>query len=150
MLATTQFVGASVGTLLAHDRPCPSATDIDEAARDLLGSLCPIGDPFEVPWKFTDGISLFVQWLPEDLCERLLHPNVVKVENHLEASIVALALEARVCLQPLSRNDVLRLQHVTERVTAHDAWGRQSPYPWDTFAEASLDDCAFFALASPT
>lgn len=150
MVATTQFVGASVGTLLEHDRPCPTAADIDGAARDLLASLSPIGDPFEMPWKFTDGLALFMEWLPEDLSERLLRPDSVRVKNHLEASIVALALEAGVCLQPLTRNDMVRLQHVTERITAQEAWGRQSPYPWDTFAEASLDDCAFFALASPT
>lgn len=150
MVATMRFVGATVDELLKHGDMVSADDDVCRAADDFLSSLAPIGDSFEMPWKFSESLDVLRDWLPGELQERLAKPGGCRPENHLEASIVSLALEAGVRLQPLSRQDMIRLQHVAQYATESDAWGRQSPYPWDTVASADIEDFDFFALFAPT
>jgi hypothetical protein len=150
MVSTMRFVGATVDELLKHGDNVAAECDITRAADAFLASLEPIGDSFDLPWKFSESLDILQCWLPDDLRERLTKPGGCPPENHLEASIVALALEAGVRLQPLTKNDMQRLQHVAKHATDNAAWGRQSPYPWDTVASASIDDYDFFALFAPT
>ena len=150
MVATMRFVGATVDELLKHGDSVSPHADIGDAAEDFLASLEPIGESFEMPWKFAESLDVLSNWLPPELNERLAKPGGCRPENHLEASIVALALEAGVRLQPLTKQDMIRLQHVAQHATENDAWGRQSPYPWDTVASADIEDFDFFALFAPT
>lgn len=150
MVATMRFVGATVDELLKHGDNVSDDVDVGDAAEQFLCGLAPIGDSFEMPWKFAESLDVLKSWLPTDLQERLAKPGGCRPENHLEASIVALALEAGVRLQPLSKSDMVRLQHVAHHATECEAWGRQSPYPWDTVASANIEDFDFFALFAPT
>ena len=118
------------------------------AAEALLDSLEPIGDDFELAWKFNESLEVLANFLPEDLRKRLEYPGGTKPVNHLEACCVALALEAGVCLEPLTKSEMQRLQHVTEHMTKSSGWGRQSPYPWDTVAAANIEQYDFFALSA--
>lgn len=150
MVSTMKFVGATVDELLKHSAGSRSNGDVADAAADFLAALQPIGESFDVPWKFSDSLEVLCNWLPDDLRERLTRPGCSTPENHLEASIVALALEAGVTLQPLSKSEMLRLQHTATYATKCSAWGRQSPYPWDTVATADIESYDFFALSAPT
>lgn len=150
MVSTMKFVGATVDELLKHSNGTRSNGDVAHAAADFLAALQPIGDSFDVPWKFSDSLEVLCNWLPDDLRDRLTRPGCSTPENHLEASIVALALEAGVALQPLSKSEMLRLQHTATYATKCAAWGRQSSYPWDTVATADIDPYDFFALSAPT
>ena len=149
MVATMKFVGATVDELLKHEDVVSSNADVNTAADAFLASLEPIGDSFQMPWKFSESLHVLRDWLPSELNERLAKPGGCLPENHLEASVVALALEAGVQLQPLTKNDMVRLQHVAKHATDNAAWGRQSPYPWDTVADANIEDFDFFALFAP-
>ena len=150
MVLTMKFVGATVDELLKHTRGPRSDRDIATAASEFLASLEPIGEPFDVPWKFSDSLEVLCNWLPDDLSDRLMKPGGTAPENHVEACIVALALEAGVTLQPLTKTEMLRLQHTAKYATKCAAWGRQSSYPWDTVAVADIGSYDFFALSSPT
>lgn len=150
MVEHMRFVGASVDDLRKHGQSPGRNGDIAEAAEAFLASLDPIGDDFELPWKFTESLEMLADFLPKELCDRLEHPGASKPENHLEACLIALALEAGVRLEPLTKSEMQRLQHVTDHMTKSDAWGRQSSYPWDTVAAADLDKYGFFALTSAT
>ncbi len=150
MVSTMKFVGATVDELLKHGEGLRADDDVVSAAEDLLQSLHPIGDSFDLPWKFTDSLVVLESYLPDDLRERLAKPGSCVPENHLEACVVSLALEAGIRLQPLTRADMVRLQHVAQHATNSDAWGRQSSYPWDTVADAELDEFDFFALCART
>lgn len=150
MVSTMKFVGATVGELLTHASGSAVDGDVTSAAERLLESLEPIGASFDVPWKFNDSLDVLCEWLPFELRERLMHPGGHRPENHLEACLVALALEAGVALEPLTRTEMLRLQQTAEHATSCAAWGRQSPYPWDTVAKADIDGYDFFALATPS
>ncbi len=150
MVALMRFVGATVDDLRKHGQSPGESGNIAEAAETFLASLEPIGDDFELPWKFAESLEVFADFLPQDLCERLEHPGGTKPVNHLEACFVALALEGGICLEPLTKAEMQRLQHVTEQMTESNAWGRQSPYPWDTVAAADIDKYDFFALSSAT
>lgn len=150
MVSTMKFVGATVEELLKHTHAPDADGDVAAAAAAFLATLEPIGDSFDVPWKFGDSLDVLCEWLPEELRDRLLSPGGSPPENHLEACIVALALEAGVSLQPLSKTEMRRLQHTALHATNCAAWGRQSPYPWDTVATADIDSFDFFALSSPT
>jgi hypothetical protein len=150
MVSTMKFVGATVDELLKHANGAPSDKDIATTAAEFLASLVPIGEPFDVPWKFSDSLEVLCNWLPDDLRERLAKPGGTPPENHVEACIIALALEAGVTLQPLSKTEMLRLQHTARHATECAAWGRQSSYPWDTVAVADIESYDFFALSSPT
>ena len=150
MVSTMKFVGASVDELLKHTRSVQSHKDVVTAASEFLASLVPIGEPFDIPWKFNDSLEVLSAWLPEDLSDRLTKPGGGAPANHIEACIVALALEAGVTLQPLSKTEMLRLQHTAKHATKCAAWGRQSSYPWDSVAVADIDSYDFFALSSPS
>lgn len=150
MVSTMKFVGATVGELLKHGESLRADDDVVSAAEDLLQSLHPIGDAFDLPWKFSDSLEVLESYLPDDLRERLEKPGGFVPENHLEACVISLALEAGIRLQPLSKADMVRLQHIAQHATSCEAWGRQSPYPWDTVAVAELDDFDFFALCAQT
>ena len=150
MVSTMKFVGATVEDLLKHTHAPHADGDVAVAAAAFLSTLEPIGESFDVPWKFSDSLDVLCQWLPEELSDRLMRPGGCPPENHLEACIVALALEAGVALQPLSKTEMRRLQHTARHATNCAAWGRQSPYPWDTVATADIDSFDFFALSSPT
>lgn len=150
MVSTMKFVGATVDELLKHTHGPPSDADIATAAAEFLASLEPIGEPFDVPWKFSDSLEILRNWLPHELSDRLTKPGESPPENHVEACIVALALEAGVSLQPLSKSEMLRLQHTARYATKCSAWGRQSSYPWDTVAFADIESYDFFALSCPT
>lgn len=144
-----RFVAATVDELLRHSEgPCSS--DLEQAAEALLSTLTPIGEEFEVPWKFTESLEVLAEFMPEDLRLRLETPGASCPENHLEASLVALALEAGVRLEPLTKHEMLRIQHLSEHLTKNERWGRQSPYPWDTVAQADIDEFNFFALSVAT
>lgn len=150
MVSTMKFVGATVDALLRHAQAPAPGTDVDVAAAEFLASLEPIGEAFDVPWKFGESLDVLCEWLPDDLRDRLSSPGGCPPENHLEACVVALALEAGVALQPLSKAEMRRLQHTAMHATRCDAWGRQSPYPWDTVATADIERFDFFALSSPS
>lgn len=150
MVSTMKFVGATVDELLKHTQVPRTNGDVAGAAERFLASFEPIGDSFDVPWKFNDSLDVLREWLPEELRDRLTKPGGCRPENHLEACIVALALEGGVALQPLSKSEMRRLQHTAQHATKCSAWGRQSSYPWDTVAEADIDDYDFFALTTPT
>jgi len=145
-----KFVGASVEELLKHAQAPLCSSDVGTAAEAFLASLEPIGEAFDVPWKFDDSLDVLCEWLPDELRDRLSKPGGCPPENHLEACIVALALEAGVALQPLSKSEMRRLQHTALHATKCSAWGRQSSYPWDTVAVADIDAYDFFALSSPS
>lgn len=142
-----QFVGGSVDSLLQHGGQPKPDDDLSGAAEALLSLLHPIGESFDMPWKFADSIDVLGQLLPSDLAERLSDPGRRTPQNHLEACVRALALEVGVCLEPLTKNEMLRLQHIAQHATDQDLWGRQSPYPWDTVADADLADLNFFAFS---
>ena len=150
MVLAMKFVGATVDELLKHGENAPADNDVVVAAEALLQSLHPIGDGFDMPWKFADSLDVLEDFLPEDLHDRLTKPGGSTPQNHLEACVVSLALEAGVRLEPLTKADMVRLQHVAQHATEHEAWGRQSPYPWDTVANASLSEYEFFALCART
>ena len=150
MVSTMRFVGTTVDALLTHQEMASTDDDVALAAKKLLALLEPIGDSFDMPWKFAESLDVLGSWLPSDLRERLNKPGGCRPENHLEASIVALALEAGVRLQPLTKSDMHRLQHIAKHATQNSAWGRQSSYPWDTVAMAHIDEFDFFALSAPT
>lgn len=150
MVSTMKFVGATVDELLKHSTDTRAQCDVGAAADRFLAALQPIGESFDVPWKFNDSLEILRAWLPDDLRDRLTRPGCSAPENHLEACIVALALEAGIALQPLSRSEMLRLQHTATYATKSAAWGRQSSYPWDTVATADLNGFDFFALSAPT
>lgn len=150
MVSTMKFVGATVDELLKHGEGLRADSDVVAAAEALLESLHPIGDAFDMPWKFSDSLEILESYLPDDLRERLAKPGGSTPENHLEACVIALALEAGIRLEPLSKADMVRLQHIAQHATERDAWGRQSPYPWDTVAVAELDEFDFFALCART
>ena len=150
MVIAMRFVGANVADLLSHDHFANSGPDVVSDAEHFLRAFEQIGDPFDLPWKFTESLEILRSWLPRDLERRLFEPGQTTPENHLEASIVALALEAGVRLQPLTRSEMRRLQHVVQHASTNDAWGRQSSYPWDTVASAQLDNFDFFALSAPS
>ena len=103
-----------------------------------------------MPWKFIESLEALGSFLPDDLRNRLERPGGSAPENHLEACIVALALEAGVSLEPLTKDEMKQLQSVTEHMTENEAWGRRSSYPWDTIAAADLDRFDFFALSAST
>ena len=150
MVETMRFVGATVDDLRKHGQSPGQSGNIAAAAEEFLASLEPIGEDFELPWKFAESLEMLAGFLPEDLCERLERPGASTPENHLEACIVALALEGGIRLEPLTKAEMQRLQHVTDHMTRSDAWGRQSSYPWDTVAAADLEKYDFFALSSAT
>ena len=147
MVIDMMFVGATVEELLSV--VTTTGESVDDAAKRLLGQLDPIGEPFDIPWKFGDALDVFGQDLPTELRRRLATPGDEAPANHLEACAVALALEAGVMLQPLSPNDIRRLQHCVVHTIEQGSWGRQSPHPWDSFADAVIDDYDFFALSIP-
>ena len=150
MVLAMKFVGATVDELLKHGENAQADNDVVDAAEAFLQSLHPIGDAFDMPWKFTDSLDVLHDFLPEELHDRLSKPGSSAPQNHLEACVVALALEAGVRLEPLTKSDMVRLQHVAQHATERAAWGRQSPYPWDTVASASLNEFEFFALCART
>jgi len=150
MVSDMLFVGATVDELLKHGENVPTYDNVVEAGESLLQALHPIGDGFDMPWKFSDSLDVLEGWMPDDLHDRLSKPGGSAPENHLEACVVALALEAGVRLQPLSRADMVRLQHIAQHANDNEAWGRQSSYPWDTVATADLADFEFFALCART
>lgn len=149
MVANMRFVGASVDELRKHgEGPCNG--DVVAAAEALLATLNPIGDDFELAWKFSESLQVLAEFMPSDLLSRLEAPGSRRPENHLEASLVALALEAGIRLEPLTKHEMKRIQHLTDHLTQTEKWGRQSPYPWDTVADADLDEFDFFALTVAT
>ena len=147
MVCNMRFVGATVEDLVRHGES-PENSDVGDAAEAFLATLEPIGDDFDLPWKFNESLEALANFLPDDLRNRLERPGGSTPENHLEACIVALALEAGVCLEPLTKDEMERLQQATEHMTESDAWGRRSSYPWDTIAAADLDRFDFFALSA--
>lgn len=148
MASATRFVGATVETLLDYTSAPTEGTDIVTAAEDFLAALTPIGDPFEIPWKLEESLDVLQQWLPDDLVERLLNPGTTPPVNHVEASVLALAREAGVQLEPLTKADMDRLRYGARRATEANTWGRQSSHPWDTVIEAELDSSWFFAFCT--
>lgn len=150
MVATMRFVGATVEDLRRLSGTPGVGNDVVAAAEEFLSSLEPIGDDFELPWKFAESLEVLAGLLPDNLLSRLEQPGASPPTNHLEACFIALALEGGVRLEPLTKCEMQRLQHVTEHTTRSEAWGRQSPYPWDTVAAADLDKYDFFALSSAT
>ena len=146
-MVPTMFVAATVETLL-HHRSVSKDASVVGAARELISALDPIGEPFDVPWKLFQSLDVLDEFVPDDLTDRLLNPGAKPPRNHLEASVVALAQEAGVRLEPLTKLDMQYLQHGTRKLTETDGWGRQSPYPWDTLAAIDLEPWRFFALAS--
>lgn len=150
MVETMRFVGSTVDDLRkSGDMPC-DGQDLENTVEAFLASLEPIGDDFELPWKFAESLGLFADFLPGDLINRLEHPGGSPPANHLEACFIALALEGGVRLEPLTQTEMARLQHVTSHMMESKGWGRQSPYPWDTIAAADLEKFDFFALSSAT
>jgi len=149
MIPSTGFVGATIDMLLDYESTTTSGSDIALAAEEFLAALSPIGDPFEMPWKLVESLYVLQPCMPEPLSSRLMNPGSTPAANHLEASVRALALEAGACLEPLTKQEMLRIQHGARRATEDERWGRQSPHPWDTVAEAELDECRFFALCVP-
>ena len=103
-----RFVGASVDALLEFDDANSFGTDVASAASVLLATLNPLGDPFEVPWKLKESLSVLDPWVPADLEMRLLNPGMSVPSNHLEATVLSLAREGGVCLEPLSAADIGR------------------------------------------
>lgn len=149
MVANMRFVGASVDELRKHgEGPCNG--DVVAAAEALLQTFNPIGDDFEMPWKFTESLEVLAEFMPPELRARLESPGSRRPENHLEASLVALALEAGIRLEPLTKPEMKRIQHLTDHLTKNAKWGRQSSYPWDTVAIADIDQFDFFALTAAT
>lgn len=147
MVIDMMFVGATVEELLAV--VSPTGDSVDDTARRLLEQLEPIGEPFEVPWQFADALEVFGDQLPSELHRRLATPGEDAPANHLEACTVALALEAGVTLQPLTPSDIRRIQHCVSHTIDRGGFGRQSPHPWDSIAEAVIDAYDFFALSIP-
>lgn len=144
-----RFVGGSVDELRKHGQS-PAGSDVVASAEAFLATLNPIGEDFELPWKFTESLEVLAEFMPQDLRTRLESPGSRRPENHLEASLVALALEAGIRLEPLTKHEMKRIQHLTDHLTRNDKWGRQSPYPWDTVATADIDQFDFFALTVAT
>ena len=149
MVSTMRFVGAPVDALLEFDDAKSLGTDIATAASELLAALNPVGDPFELPWKLKESLSVLDPWVPADLEMRLLNPGMSVPSNHLEATVLSLAREGGVCLEPLSAADIGRMQHGAQQAIQAGVWGRQSPHPWDTLAEAEVDPSWFYAFAAP-
>ena len=149
MVSNMRFVGASVDELRTHGEGSCNG-DVVAAAEALLATLDPIGDEFEVPWKFVESLEVLTEYMPADLRTRLEEPGARCPENHLEASLVALALEAGIRLEPLTKPEMKRIQHLTDHVTKNERWGRHSSYPWDTVADADIDQYDFFALTVAT
>ena len=149
MVSTMRFVGASVDALLEFDDANSFGTDVASAASVLLATLNPLGDPFEVPWKLKESLSVLDPWVPADLEMRLLNPGMSVPSNHLEATVLSLAREGGVCLEPLTAADIRRMQHGAQQAIEAGVWGRQSPHPWDTLAEAEVDPSWFYAFAAP-
>ncbi len=150
MVDNMRFVGGTVDDLRKHGETPSQGQDVAGAAEAFLASLEPIGDNFDLPWKFAESLEVLAVFLPAELRQRLERPGGSRPTNHLEACIVALALEAGVRLEPLTKAEMQRLQHVTEHMTNNDGWGRQSSYPWDTVAAADIDQYDFFALSAVT
>ena len=146
MVHSMQFVGTTVDALLAHTRVLTPGGCVVGAAHRLLDAMEPIGQPFDVPWSFTESLEVFGDQLPAHLRVALEEPGSSPTENHLEACAVSLALEAGVTLQPLRPADMRRLQHTAAHALQSAAWGRRSSYPWDTVADADLRSFEFFAL----
>ena len=149
MVSTMRFVGAPVDALLEFDDAKSLGTDVATAASELLAALNPVGDPFELPWKPKESLSVLDPWVPADLEMRLLNPGMSVPSNHLEATVLSLAREGGVCLEPLSAADIRRMQHGAQQAIQAGVWGRQSPHPWDTLAEAEVDPSWFYAFAAP-
>jgi len=149
MVSTMGFVGADVDTLLKYRDVLTTGSDIAQAAQEFLAELTPIGDPFEAPWKLVESLGLLDSWVPEPLTHRLLNPGGSVPENHLEAIIVSLAREAGVYVEPLTRQDMARLQHGVRQLDETGGWGRQSSHPWDTLTDDALDEWRFYALCVP-
>lgn len=149
MVCNMRFVGSTVDDLVKHgDTPPKSCVEL--AAGTLISSLQPIGENFDLPWKFNESLEVLANFLPRGLIARLERPGASTPVNHLEACVVALALEGGVRLEPLTKNEMQRLQHVSDHMTKSDGWGRQSPYPWDTVAAADIEKFDFFALSAVT
>ena len=146
MVHPMEFVGTTVDALLAHTRVLTPGGCVVTAANQLLEAMEPIGRPFDVPWTFTESLDVFSDQLPAHLRSALEAPGNAPTENHLEACAVSLALEVGVTLQPLTLSDMRRLQHTAAHALQSAAWGRRSPYPWDTVATADLEQFEFFAL----
>lgn len=149
MTTTMGFFGATVDTLLEHRHVTACGTEIDTAAEDFLAALTPIGDPFAVPWKLFESLQILSAWVPEPLAKRLSSPGLTAPVNHLEASMLSLVREVDSCLEPLTKADMHRIQHGVQCAIDADDWGRHSPYPWDTVAQADIDSWGFFALHVP-
>lgn len=149
MVSTMRFVGAPVETLLANMSGTTRSSDIATAAQQLFEALTPVGEPFEVPWKLQESLGVLSAWIPANLEMRLLNPGMRVPSNHLEASVLSLAREGGVCLEPFTAADLQRLQHGARRAIDAGDWGRQSPHPWDTLAAAQLDAEWFFAFSAP-
>lgn len=149
MIATMGFFGATVDTLLEHGHVTATGHGVDTAAEDFLAALTPIGEPFAVPWKLFESLQVLSAWVPEPLAERLSNPGITPPTNHLEASVLSLAREADSCLEPLTKNEMHRIQHGVRKATDANDWGRHSPYPWDTVAQADIATWGFFALRTP-
>ena len=145
-----RFVAATVDELRKLGGGPGERDDVASAAEEFLASLEPIGEDFELPWKFAESLEVLADFVPRDLVERLERPGGSPPSNHLEACFIALALEGGIRLEPLTKAEMLRLQHATEHMTRNEAWGRQSAYPWDTVAAADLDGYDFFALSAAT
>ncbi|MGI9606161.1 MAG: hypothetical protein ACR2P0_08485 [Acidimicrobiales bacterium] len=141
-----KFVGSTVDQLLELTE-CNG--DIRRSAERLVDALDPIGEPFDVPWTYQESLEVFADKLPRELRARLENPGSRPAENHLEACAVALALEAGVRLQPLSKSDMQRLQHTVVHATNSPEWGRRSSYPWDRLANACLEQHDFFGVTVP-
>lgn len=145
-----RFVAATVDDLRKLGSTPSERNDIASAAEAFLASLEPIGDDFELPWKFAESLEVLADFVPRDLVDRLERPGASLPTNHLEACFIALALEGGVRLEPLTKAEMRRLQHATEHMSRNEAWGRQSAYPWDTVAAADLEGYDFFALSAAT
>ena len=149
MVSTMRFVGIPVDGLLDFASERRSNSDAATAAHDLLEALKPVGEGFEVPWKLKESLMVLSPWIPADLEMRLLNPGMSVPTNHLEASILSLAREGGACLEPLSANDLHRMQAGILAAIEADDWGRQSPHPWDTLAEAQVHPTWFYAFSAP-
>jgi len=146
MVHSMEFVGTTVDELLTHTRVLTPGGCVVGAAHRLLEAMEPIGQPFDMPWLFTESFDVFADQLPAHLRCALEEPGSTPTENHLEACAVSLALEAGVTLQPLRPTDMRRLQHTAAHALQSAEWGRRSPHPWDSVAAADLHRFEFFAL----
>ncbi len=150
MVDTMRFVGSTVDELRKLGSGPSERQDVAAAAEAFVASLEPIGEDFELPWKLAESLEVLAGFVPQDLLQRLERPGGSPPSNHLEACFVALALECGIRLEPLTKAEMQRLQHATQHMTQNEAWGRQSPYPWDTVAAADIDRYDFFALSAAT